>query len=172
MACITKPHRSLAILSAALFLLSLPTDVAGQIASSLDDTQSNSAFYYHVEPGAPRMEVRVMGSVDKPGIYQIAIDTDLGKLLALAGGTKSAVGSEGRSEITLRLYRPAAMRRQLIYSAKLEGHLTENEAYPTLEENDMLMVESRIRRKFGWREGLTVITTLATTALAIDAWTK
>jgi protein involved in polysaccharide export with SLBB domain len=160
------------MLGAAVSFLTLPIEASGQSAVSLDDTRSNSAFYYHVEPGAPRMEVRVMGSVDQPGIYELAVDTDLDRLLALAGGPTSPVGNDGRTEITLRLYRVTDMRRQLIYEAKLESHLTADEAYPVLQEDDVLMVESRTPRKFGWREGLMVITTLATTALAVNAWAK
>ena len=165
--------RAMSTMAAAAFsLLAVMYEAPGQLIETLDDTRTNSAFYYHVEPGASRIEVRVIGSVRAPGVYQISERTDVGKLLALAGGPETFVGRNGQSEITLRLFRSNATLRQLVYEMKLEGHLASTQPYPVLEENDVLMVESRLRQSFGWREGLTILTSIATAIVAINTWNR
>ncbi len=162
---------TLAAVAAATVMFS-PSAVRGQGVGDLDDTRTNSRFYYHVEPGAPRIEVRVIGTVESPGIYHVSDRTDVGKLLVLAGGPLNMGSAAGRPDVTLRLYRATNGTRSLVYESSLKDHLRAVQAYPVLDENDVLMVETRVRRGFGWRDALSVLTTVATVGLLVNRWSE
>lgn len=132
-----------------------------------------SAYHVFAKPGEATVQIQVLGNVKFPGIYEVGAGTDLGQLLALTGGPVQ-VFTEGRvvrrTETTMRLYHGEGGRRDLVYEAAFETMLTNPGNYPVLQDGDVFNIETLTfeRTQFGWRDGLTIVATLATVALVID----
>ena len=132
-----------------------------------------SSYHVFAKPGEATVQVQVLGNVRFPGIYEVGVGTDLGQLLALTGGPVQ-VFTEGRvvrrTEITLRLFHGEEGRRDLVYEASLETMLANPGSYPVLQDGDVFSIETLTieRTRFGWRDGLSIVVTLATVGLLID----
>lgn len=139
-------------------------------AQSFGGQVEASGVPYHVftRPGEPTIEVMVMGS-GSAGIYKIGIETNLGELLALtSGGALSSESARQRTNVTIRLYRTEEGARTVIYEEEMEDALAAPSAYPDLQDGDVLVVETRVRERFGWRDGLRVLTSLSSLILLVD----
>lgn len=158
-------------LVAFVFVVSVMTPVLearGQVVGRVEQTQSNSnAYFYHVLPGAMTVQVKVMGVVRAPGLYEVSQNTTLGQVLALSGGPLLGVldGSEGRT-VTIRLLRPGA--QAAVYEASFDRSMTRPEEYPVLLDGDTVTVEVIETRGFNWRDIFTVTGGLAALALAVE----
>ncbi len=94
--------------------------------------------------------------------------TRLDELFAMTGGSQQRESPEISSEVDVKLFREDGGKRQLVYQDLLESMLTEPGRYPPLAEGDVLIIDQHLRRKFGWREGLSVLTAVGTFALVVD----
>lgn len=139
-----------------------------QVFSRVEETSSNStAYFYHVQPGTATVETYVMGTVGAPGLYVIEEGTDLGQLLALAGGPAlDPLHRDSRRNIEIRLFRQ--LSDGPVYAADLGRVVTRPEPYPTLQDGDVLTVEITEMRRFNWRDAFTVIGGLSALAVAIE----
>lgn len=157
-----------------MLTLSMGSPVQAQDFAGIS-TRLTTGTSYHIfaKEGEATLQVLVLGSVGSPGVYEVGVATDLGQLLALTGGPplESTTGSVRRSsEVTVRLFREEAGRRNLVYEAALERMLVEPGLYPALQDGDVFAVE-RItveRQRFGWREGLSLLSGLASLGLLIE----
>ena len=105
-----------------------------------------------VRPGYPSMTVYVWGSVGSPGAWEIERGMDLVDLLAAVGVPGLGVNEAGsRETLTLYIYRGETENRQEIYQQDVEALLTKGDAHPELHPEDVLMIESRTRRRIGAR---------------------
>lgn len=152
-----------------LLLMTVPaTSVFGQAFGRIEETQTNVAYFYHARPGEATVQISVWGTVPRPGIYEISDTTDLDKLLTMAGGLPIEPRQEGRDEveITVRLYRPADGGRELLLETEVDSMLQGSVTYPPLEDDDIIVVETtRPRDPFGFRDVLSVASTLGTLTL-------
>lgn len=156
------------LMLAGLTTLSLPTDARGQAFGRVEETKSNVAYFYHARPGEATVQLSVWGTVPRPGIYEIPDTTDLDKLLTMAGGAPLEARQEGQKapSITVRVYRPEKNGRAQIFEAPLERMLQGNTTYPSLQDNDIVVVETvRPKQPFGWRDMLSILSTLGTLTL-------
>jgi len=132
-----------------------------------EQTVSNAPGYYrHHLPGEATIQVQVEGSVLSPGLYEIADETDLRKLLALAGGPQVPVRDvQSDRRVELRLIRPGV---GLVYGATLADAASNPDVIPPLLHDDALLVEVIDKRRFGWQDAATVIGAAGTIAFLVQ----
>ena len=151
-------------------------DVQGQAFGRVEETNSNVAYFYHARPGEATVQVSVWGTIPRPGIYEVPDTTDLDKLLTMAGGAPLEARREGREApaITVRVFRPEQNDRAKIFEQSLERMLRGQSSYPALRDDDIVVVETvRPKQPFGWRDVLSVASTLGTlTLLALRIFTR
>lgn len=125
---------------------------------------SGTSYRVFARPGQNTIQVLVIGNGGQSGLYKIGADTDLARLLALSGGASGG----GRTETTIRLYRPQDGQRELVFEAELNRLIEESGSSPALQAGDVIQIESVERRGFGWRDALQIVTAVATTTFAIE----
>ena len=161
------------VLLAALLLVG---DVRGQSEGvfPMEAREAISVSYHRfVRPGEVPMNVEVMGLVRSPGVYEVGLNTDLGRMLALAGGSSEGLRSSGEDvKLRVDLYRPDASGRRLIYSTSLDSLFLESVPYPELQEGDVINVHGTVKKRFGWRDSLSIATSAAALALFIERLTR
>jgi hypothetical protein len=119
-------------------------------------TTPTASYHRFFEPGEATVQVSVVGAVVQTGLYEVAVGTDIGRLLALAGGPRyEAREGGGRRRVELRLFRPEAGPTP-IYATTLEDAATNTAVYPALCEGDTFLVDVVERRAFGWQEAATI----------------
>lgn len=151
----------------AVFCLSGSVSQAQEFGR-FSETKSNVAYFYHAKPGQATVQISVWGTVPRPGIYEVPDTTELGKLLTMAGGLPIEPRQENRdpAKITVRLYRSEGGSRRLLFKARADSMLRGPVTYPPLQENDIVVVETvQSRRDFGWRDVLSIASTLGTLTL-------
>jgi hypothetical protein len=153
-----------------MILLVSASSVRAQDYGYVEDTSTNvSSFYYHVQPGVETIQVQVLGTVLSPGLYVVSAGTDLGVLLALAGGpVLGPRGRDSRREVAMQLFRPESGEHTLSYEAALERAMPHPELHTVLTDGDILNVEVIERTRFSWRDGLTLVGVAASLTLAIE----
>ncbi|PEN12633.1 hypothetical protein CRI94_14050 [Longibacter salinarum] len=159
-----------------LFACLLSTaDASAQRFGRIEDTQSNVAYFYHAQPGEATVQVSVWGTIPRPGIYEVSDSTDLDKLLTMAGGAPVEPRQAKRdpATITVRVYRPNSTTgtspesdRTLQFEAKLDEMLNGSVVYPTLRDDDIIVVETILpRQRFTWRDAISVLSSAGTLTL-------
>lgn len=157
----------------AVLLFTLPGLGGGGTAQAqgfgrVAETKSTVAYFYHARPGEPTVQVSVWGTVPRPGVYEVPDTTDLPKLLTMAGGAPLEARVENRDAptITVRVFRPSDDGRSKIFERQVEQMLTGPAQYPALEDDDIVVIETvRPKQPFGWRDVLSVASTLGTLVL-------
>ena len=119
-----------------------------------------TAYYTFARPGQNTIEVLVLGG-GQSGIYEIGENINLGQLMALAGG-----GGRGgrRTKVKVHLFRLENGGRRKILEEEI-GDLAERPQYPSLQEGDVIRIETR--QKLNWRDGLRIATTALSLTLTI-----
>lgn len=152
-------------------LAALAPEAQAQEFGQVEARESNvDAYFYYVEPGEATINVKVIGTVQSPGLYVLGQDADLGLLLALSGGPSLGIRQNSRDRTTtIRLFRPqGGGNRELIYEATLEeGIAADSEDYPQLEGGDIMAVETVERQRITWREIFTITNTIVLMGLTI-----
>lgn len=157
-----------------LFVWGIPS-VSAQTFGRVGEIQ-NIGTSYHVfaRPGQATIQVIVLGDLNAPGIYEIGVGTDLGTLLALAGGVPFSRSTEYSEQVvhrdvTVTLMRENGGFRQVIYEAPLENMLRERE-YPALQDNDVFVVTAieRVQHRTTWRTVLQIVTGLVSVGWFIE----
>lgn len=151
-----------------LALTLAPSVQAQEIGRVGDVIATDVPYYVFTRPGAPTVQVYVIGA-GASGIYEVSAGTGLDELLALAAGVPGVPESRERREVTLRLFRETAGTRTVVYEEGLRQFLSAgSETYPTLQEGDIFEVEVVLEPRFGWREGLTIFSSLTSLALLLE----
>lgn len=133
------------------------------------DGAKGVAFHRFLQAGEVPMLVEVVGHVRSPGLYEVSLDTDLSRMLALAGGTSEGLRSSGeRVELRVDLYREEANRQNLIYTMPLDSLFIAGHPYPDLRDGDVINVHGTVERKFSWRDTLSIATSAAALALFVE----
>ena len=140
--------------------------VHAQEFGRIQDTKTNTAYFYYAKPGEATVQVAVWG-VPQPGLYEIPDSTDLDRLLTLAGGIPMQTRQEGRKppRITVRLYRPERSRQDPLLEARIQKILQGEIDAPHLRESDIVVVETVQPSQFTWQDGLSILSTAASLAL-------
>jgi len=153
-----------------------PEAARSQAFGRVEETKSNVAYFFHARPGEATVQISVWGTVPRPGIYEVPDTTDLDKLLTMAGGAPMEARQENREAptITVRVYRPTGGERSKIFERQLENMLTGDTQYPALRDDDIVVVETvRPKQPFGWRDVVSIVSTLASlTLLGLRIFTR
>ena len=120
-------------------------------AELMETTASNTYFSFFL-PGEATVQVYVEGAVHQPGLYEVGVGTDLGRVLALSGGPRYDMRASNRDrKVEIRLFRPNAGLAP-IYATTLEDTATNPDVYPDLCEGDTMLIDVVESKRFGWQE--------------------
>lgn len=138
-----------------------------RLGQSEQTRQNTTGYYYHHLPGEATIQLQVQGGVLYPGLYEVSTETDLRRVLALAGGPRYDV-RDRRSDrrVEIRLFRPSVGQ---LYAATLADASVYPERIPPLRHEDAIVVEVVERRRFGWQDAATVLGALGTFGFLIQA---
>jgi hypothetical protein len=136
-------------------------------------TQNTASTYFRFfTPGEATVQVHVEGAVQQPGLYEVGLGTDLGRLLALAGGPRYDVRDAGRRRrVEVRLYRPNAGELPL-YATLLQDTATNPDVYPALCEGDTMLVDVIEKQGLSWQTAATIAGGISAVALLVQALTN
>lgn len=129
---------------------------------------SGAAYYQFSQPGEATVEVMVMNSLGNSGIFRIGRDLKLDELLLLTGSRPVTAQTGEKTRTTVQLFRHEGGRRTLIYEKRMEELLQEPGLAPGLQDGDVFVVESVVKRGFDWRDALRIVTSVASVTLAIE----
>ena len=167
--------RALLLIAAALapaLVAAQPPDPdapATRIGRSERTVSTAPGYYRHHLPGEATIQIQVEGNVVNPGLYEIADETDLRRLLALAGGPQVDIRDPQRERrVEIRLVRPGV---GMIYGALLGDAVSNPSVIPPLRQDDALLVEVIDTRRFGWQDVATIVGAAGTLAFAISLLT-
>lgn len=120
--------------------------------AELMETTATNTYFSFFEPGEATVQVYVEGAVRQPGLYEVGVGTDLGRVLALAGGPNYGTRDSNRDrKVEVRLFRPNAGLAP-IYATTLEDTATNPDVYPDLCEGDTMLIDVVESKRFGWQE--------------------
>lgn len=124
-------------------------------------------YFTSVLPGERSVQATVLGTVRAPGLYTVSDGTDMGELLALAGGpTLAPLSTEIERTVTVRLYRGTG-EREVVYERTFDGFAADASAYPRLVDGDLLEVTTVDRRLRTFRDTLTYVGAGASVVIAL-----
>lgn len=136
--------------------------------AELTEATSNTYYRYFV-PGEATVQVHVEGAVQQPGLYEVGVGTDLGRVLALSGGPRYEAREQNRRRrVEIRLYRPNAGELP-IYATTLQDTATNPDAYPALCEGDTMLIDVVESKRFGWQEIATIAGGISAVAFLVQA---
>lgn len=176
------PMKKMVQIIMAVLIGSISFQVQAQEINLLGDIrppQQSAEYIYRSSPRESLISVQLLGAVTRPGIYYVPANTDLLKLITLAGGSTA---SGDLSEVLVRKMEPktweeisskAVSEYQGAYEVDAEKIIKYGGArHLRLQQDDFVYVPN----KTSWvgpetRQGLTVISVLlgiALTAILID----
>ncbi len=165
-----KRSRPFLIICTYALVCSITPLVQAQEFNRFDNMRAEGTSYHiFAKRGEATIQILVLGSTGS-GIYEVGVGIELDQLLALTGGTTMATSTSSETRVTVRLFREGTGRRDLVYEAPLERMLAEPGLYPPLQDGDVLTVETITieRDRFGWRDALSIVTSLTSIVLLID----
>lgn len=145
-----------------------PLAVSAQPISPTEVISAGTSYFIYTEPGAPTIQVTVVGEGTRSGLYVVQTGTTLTELLALAGGTPRS--SEDARQIirsTVSVLREEGGRRVPVYQADAEALVREPAAHPDLTSGDVIDVDveyEEVEQPFTFREGLEIASRIASLA--------
>ena len=143
---------------------------SGAVHAQTINALRGGAYYRFADESDLTMEIKVWGAVNNPGLYEVREGLNLSTVLSLAGGPQAGVQARNTvSTFTVRLYRlQTGDRYQLFTETLMENRIGLLNSDPVLVRGDMVIAEERTRQRFGWRDGLSILTAVATVVLVID----
>jgi len=160
--------RVLALLLVGLAAVSVAdAQPLGRLGRSETMRSTAPGYYVYHQPGESTVQVAVEGAVRSPGLYEVALGTDLQRVLALAGGPSYDARDHNVSQrVEVRLFRP---EQGVIYATLIQNVAASPGATPELREGDSVLVDVIRRRRFGWQDAATLIGALGTFGFLIQA---
>lgn len=143
--------RICALLGAALFGSAAAAQPDG--FGRIDNRQltPQSGYYINARPGEPTTRVMVWGEVLRPGVYEVGPGFEMGEVLSLAGLTLRETQVPGAPDLYVRLIRPEAGARAVVYDATLEAFARGEGGVPALQDGDVIEVDPRpVVRVYVW----------------------
>lgn len=139
------------------------------------DVRGTSYFVY-TEPGAPTVQVIMVGEGIRTGIYRLETGTTLVQALALAGGTAQSDSTDRVVRTaTVSVLRDEGNVRQTIYQAQAERLYLEPQRHPDLQTGDVITVAvnyETVRQKFTLRDGIEIASRVASLVSVILLLTR
>ena len=133
------------------------------------DLETNvGTFYRFTRSGEASIAVNVVGAA-LPGVYEVGVDVGMRRLLVLAGGDPS--GAEElrvRKDSTVRLVRSGTNGGTVVFESDTDAFFTDQVAIPELQDGDTIILHIVERGRFGWRDILSIVGSVATVALLVE----
>ena len=153
----------------SILLLACPAETAAQFAQ---DVIAGPTVKTYGRAGYAKVTVFVWGVADT-GVWNVEEGTDLLEFLSVAvrseGGNQRA---DVRSYQVLKMYRENQNRQNdPFFERRMDELFSRTQSYPALQEGDILMIETRSRRRFTWRDITQVtgtVASLVSTYLLLD----
>lgn len=126
-----------------LVVVALTAGVAhAQVPVGGDIQTTGTSYNIYAEPGAPTVEVTVVGEGIRSGIYRLQEGTTLTELIALSGGVPTSEESERQIvRAMVRVLREQGAVRTVIYEATTEQAIREPGAHPSFREGDLVELD-------------------------------
>jgi hypothetical protein len=119
-------------------------------------------------PGRPTMMIYVWGTASTPGIWKVERDVDLIEWLSAAQVPNFAnLESTNKQTLHLRIYRPTGARRVEIFESEMKKLLTTGKEYPSLQEGDVLMLETITKQRFNIQTIFSAVAAAASIVLLV-----
>ena len=154
--------RPLAVAALAALAWAAPVSAQTTSAFSNEPEARGTSYFLFAEPGAPTIEIFILGEGTRNGIYRLQQGTSLVEAVALAGGTARSDSTERQiSSATIRLVRETDGQARVIYQVAPERLLLERDRHPALESGDAIETEVtyeaiEIDEPFTFRDGLEI----------------
>ncbi|MCB0415095.1 MAG: SLBB domain-containing protein [Bdellovibrionales bacterium] len=104
-------------------------------SSLLKSTSLTSEYFVGKELGKPLIQISLLSGVQKPGVYHIPIGTDLGQLIAYAGGKNQ---KSNFSKVNIYRTTEQGTKRTIVYD--FESILEDSQKMPDLRSNDLIYI--------------------------------
>ena len=166
-----RAPRAAALLAVLAWLAAGPA-LAQPVTPPFGEVQTSGLSYFtYAEPGAPTIEVMVVGEGARTGVYRIQEGTTLTRLLVLGGNVPSSEETERRvTEAFVRVLRETGGTRATVYEATTEQALREPQAHPALQDGDVVELDvtyEELPEPFTFRQGIQIASSVASIALLI-----
>lgn len=171
----TVLRAALLFVVALLFVCTSASVVQAQDLSRIQQLRDQMPSHYSfVRTGEQSINVVVIGSVVRPGTYEVRPDTDLNTLFLYTGGP-SMVGVRSREktpDVNIFLSRPGENGRRIIYETDFASYIDEDVEFPELQELDMIIVETDPVPEAFWRQALSLGSQILSivTSLVLIIW--
>lgn len=165
-------HKSTLLAIIFVGLSGLLYEAEAQIPLNVNDPRAATPSYFKfTEPGDIPMYVHIWGYVYRPGLYELPVGTQLSTVLSLSGGfALGALSSSQKRIVTLELKnaigsgdQPNPIYKETWIDSQIQ--LTQD---PILVDGSFVVIDSVTKRKFNWRDGITIVGALASVAIAIE----
>lgn len=114
------------------------------------------------------MMVHVWGTATTPGIWKVEQGVDLIDLLSAAQVAELGfVDQSTKTTNHLRIYRESGSRRVEIYAAEIKDLITDGGNYPSLQDGDILYLETMSKNRFSLQTVFSAIGAAASLTLLI-----
>ena len=119
-------------------------------------------------PGRPTMLVYVWGSSSTPGIWKVEQDVDLLELLSSAQIPNfGSTDNSSKTTVNVRVFRSSGGNRVEIFQSEMNDLLLSGKIYPELQENDIIMIESKTKQRFNLQTVFSAIGAAASLVLLV-----
>lgn len=139
---------------------------AAQSPTFTDPEARGTSYYVFAEPGAPTVEVVMLGGGVRTGIYRLQRGATLVQALALAGGTAQSDSSRvGTTTAIIRVVRETAGSYTTVFQTTSQDLLQSRSQHPALQSGDTIEVivdfEPAEEPGFTFLDGLNVASRIA-----------
>lgn len=170
---VTFPRLALILVAGALLILIAPGQ-AGAQESTLERTEMRGPFQTndYGRPGYPRVRIYLWGNAQS-GVWTVEEGTDLLEFLSASATGNFNQSTETRVRNILKVYRRGQVGEKPAFEMDVREIFARQRAYPTLQNGDVLVVESIQRRRFFTFRNISRVTgTIASVASLIFLITK
>ena len=130
------------MIRALSFLLVAALGAPAMAQPALDVQAAGVSYKTFTEPGAPTINVLVIGEGTSDGVYRLAEGTTLTELIALGGGVPRSEETDRRIvESRVRVLRLTDGVRVAIYDEIIETAIREPQVHPALVDGDVVEVD-------------------------------
>lgn len=152
------------MLALVLALVSPAPSASAQGYGLVQDTQAAApGFFYFARPDEPVISVTVVGATAVNGVFYVGTQTDVGDILALAGGVRSANGEEP----TIRVFKDGVVT----FESSARQLYDETRTVPVLKNGDVIEASVLTSTVVGYhihsRPGEQTVTATASGALNV-----
>lgn len=140
--------------------------------AQLTEVANTANYFQFFAPGEATVQVNVEGAVQNPGLYEIGVGTNVGRLLALSGGPIYGQRDGGHDrDVEVRLFRPGR-GPDPIYATYLQDTATNTAVFPPLCEGDTMLIDVIEKKGFGWQEVGIIAGGISAIAFIVQALTS